>query len=145
MFLVFRMANSNLLIFLRFQYSLINTFVKGDSLSPILEDALPFCPFGTFPHTVGNHPAELSQLDRSCLRLICCSHSSIKKPLCEFLLHSGSSSCYFIPYKFLTCPVLPRFHWYPATFLPVHNLPVMLPRSGSLHKHHFLHGSDSVR
>ena len=56
MFLVFRMANSNLLIFLRFQYSLINTFVKGDSLSSILEDALPFCPFGTFPHTVGNHP-----------------------------------------------------------------------------------------
>ncbi|MCI6684912.1 MAG: hypothetical protein MR484_00225, partial [Ruminococcus sp.] len=34
-------------------------------LVPILEDALPFCPFGTFPHTVGNHPAELSQLDRS--------------------------------------------------------------------------------
>ena len=71
MFLVFRMANSNLLIFLRFQYSLINTFVKGDSLSPILEDALPFCPFGTFPHTVGNHPAELSQLDRSRLRRNC--------------------------------------------------------------------------
>ena len=70
MFLVFRMANSNLLIFLRFQYSLINTFVKGGSLSPILEDALPFCPFGTFPHTVGNHPAELSQLDRSRLRRI---------------------------------------------------------------------------
>ena len=35
MFLVFRMANSNLLIFLRFQYSLINTFVKGDNLSPL--------------------------------------------------------------------------------------------------------------
>ena len=26
------------------------------SLPSILEDALPFCPFGTFPHTVGNHP-----------------------------------------------------------------------------------------
>ena len=23
---------------------------------PFLKDALPFCPFGTFPHTVGNHP-----------------------------------------------------------------------------------------
>ena len=22
---------------------------------PFLKDALPFCPFGTFPHTVGNH------------------------------------------------------------------------------------------
>ena len=36
MFLVFRIANSNLLIFLRFQYSLINTFVKGDSLSNVI-------------------------------------------------------------------------------------------------------------
>ena len=43
-------------IFLRFQFSLINTSVREDSLSSYLEDALPFCPFGTFPHTVGNHP-----------------------------------------------------------------------------------------
>ena len=41
---------------LRFQYRLIKISVKGDSLPSILEDALPFCPFGTFPHTVGNHP-----------------------------------------------------------------------------------------
>ena len=79
------------------------------------------------------------------LRLVSCNHSSIKKPLCEFLSHSDSSSHYFIPYKFLTCPVLPRFHWYPATFLPVHNHPAMLLHSRSMHKHHFLHGSDSVR
>ena len=26
------------------------------NLPSILEDALPFCLFGTFPHTVGNHP-----------------------------------------------------------------------------------------
>ena len=50
------MANSNFPASLRLQYHLINTFVKGDSLSPYLEEALPFCPFGTFPHTVGNHP-----------------------------------------------------------------------------------------
>ena len=55
-FFVFRMANSNFPASLRLQYHLINTFVKGDSLSPYLEEALPFCPFGTFPHTVGNHP-----------------------------------------------------------------------------------------
>ena len=55
-FYVFRMANSRLLVSPRFQYRLINTSVKGNSLSPYLEDALPFCPCGTFPHTVGNHP-----------------------------------------------------------------------------------------
>ena len=55
-FFVFKTANSRLLVPLRFQYHLINTSVREDSLSSILEDALPFCPFGTFPHTVGNHP-----------------------------------------------------------------------------------------
>ena len=40
--------------------------LRGTACPPFLEDALPFCPFGTFPHTVGNHPsAKLSQLDRS--------------------------------------------------------------------------------
>ena len=34
-FYVFRMANSKLLVSLRFQYHLINTSVKGDSLSPL--------------------------------------------------------------------------------------------------------------
>ena len=38
-----------------------NCFMRNIALGraacpPILEDALPFCPFGTFPHTVGNHP-----------------------------------------------------------------------------------------
>ena len=34
-----------------------NSFaLQGTACPPFLEDALPFCPFGTFPHTVGNHP-----------------------------------------------------------------------------------------
>ena len=55
-FMFFRMANSNFTYSLRFQFHPINTSVREDSLSSYLEDALPFCPFGTFPHTVGNHP-----------------------------------------------------------------------------------------
>ena len=54
LFLEWRTAIS--LLLLDYNNHLINTFVKGDSLSPYLEEALPFCPFGTFPHTVGNHP-----------------------------------------------------------------------------------------
>ncbi|MDO4157132.1 MAG: hypothetical protein Q4D37_10195, partial [Oscillospiraceae bacterium] len=52
----------------RLQFSLIATFVKGNSLFPYLEDALPFCRLRrhscptflsallTFSHAVGNHP-----------------------------------------------------------------------------------------
>ena len=31
--------------------------LSGTACPPFLKDALPFCPFGTFPHTVGNHPS----------------------------------------------------------------------------------------
>ena len=101
--------------------------------------------WATRPHLGSIFEKLLHRKTFGCLRLVSCNHSSIKKPLYEFLSHSGSSSCYFIQHKFLICPVLPRFHWYPATFLPVHNHPAMFPRSRSMHKHHFLHGSDSVR
>ena len=39
----------------RLQYHSSFCFCRGQ-LAPCLEDALPLCPFWTFPHTVGNHP-----------------------------------------------------------------------------------------
>ena len=32
------------------------SLLRRAACPPFLKDALPFCPFGTFPHTVGNHP-----------------------------------------------------------------------------------------
>ena len=53
MFLEWRTANC--LFLLDFYYCSLSTICRGQ-LAPCLEDALPLCPFGTFPHTVGNHP-----------------------------------------------------------------------------------------
>ena len=46
---------------------------------PCLEDALPLCPFGTFPHTVGNHPrrAEPARPQLPAARIF--------EPLCKFI------------------------------------------------------------
>ena len=49
-------------------------------MSPYLEEALPFCPFGTFPHTVGNHPPRRAEPARPqlpaarILQPICLNH-----------------------------------------------------------------------
>ena len=67
MIFAFLIANSSL-----YRLDFNTTFLQpslGRTACPpyISKDALPFCPFGTFPHTVGNPPfsAELSQLDRN--------------------------------------------------------------------------------
>ena len=39
------------------QFQLV-CFARVAACPPYLEDAPPFCPFGTFPHTVGNHPRQ---------------------------------------------------------------------------------------
>ena len=54
-FYVSRMANSIFRFLLDSCYCKLSTLCRGQ-LAPCLEDALPLCPFGTFPHTVGNHP-----------------------------------------------------------------------------------------
>ena len=74
-FYVFRMANSIFFVPLRFQISLINTFVKGDSLSPIFRGCLALLSLRDISPHCGESSlsAELSQLDRSCLRLISCN------------------------------------------------------------------------
>ena len=54
-FYVSRMANSIFRFLLDSCYYKLSTLCRGQ-LAPCLEDALPLCPFGTFPHTVGNHP-----------------------------------------------------------------------------------------
>ena len=55
-FYVSRMANSICLLFLDFNFISSIPLLRGTACPPFLKDALPFCPFGTFPHTVGNHP-----------------------------------------------------------------------------------------
>ena len=69
------MANSKLLVSLRFQYHLINTSVKGDSLSPIFKGCLALLSLRDISPHCGESSlsAELSQLDRSCLRLVSCN------------------------------------------------------------------------
>ena len=54
-FYVFGMANSCLLL-LDFNTISSKPLLRRAACPPFLKDALPFCPFGTFPHTVGNHP-----------------------------------------------------------------------------------------
>ena len=54
-FYVSRMANSIFRFLLDSCYCKLSTLCRGQ-LAPYLKDALPLCPFGTFPHTVGNHP-----------------------------------------------------------------------------------------
>ena len=54
--LCFQDGEQHLSISLRFQYHSLQPLLGRTACPPILEDALPFCPFGTFPHTVGNYP-----------------------------------------------------------------------------------------
>ena len=56
-FYAFRMANSIYLLLLDFNTISSIPLLRGTACPPFLKDALPFCPFGTFLHTVGNHPS----------------------------------------------------------------------------------------
>ena len=53
---VFEMANSIYRFLLDFKFISLIPLLRRAACPPFLKDALPFCPFGTFPHTVGNHP-----------------------------------------------------------------------------------------
>ena len=66
------------LFLLDLSYCLLSTLCRGQ-LAPGLEDALPLCPFGTFPHTVGNHPrrAEPARPQLPAARIF--------EPLCKFI------------------------------------------------------------
>ena len=56
MVFAFLIANIGLLL-LDFNTTFLQPSLGRTACPPyISKDALPFCPFGTFPHTVGNHP-----------------------------------------------------------------------------------------
>ena len=94
----FQDGEQHLPISLRFQYHLINTFVKEGSLPSL---------------TI--HLAELSQLDRSCLRLVSCnlSESQTKNGLASFFCKPVFSTSYRA--AFLLPIVLPTIAINPST------------------------------
>ena len=55
-FLFLEWRTAIFLILLDFNSISLIPLLRGTACPPFLKDALPFCPFGTFPHTVGNHP-----------------------------------------------------------------------------------------
>ena len=99
-------GEQHLLTSLRLQSCLINTSVREGSLPSILEDALPFCPFGTFPHTVGNHPLRRAEPARPLLPA-----ARIFEPLCKFI----RSFLLLLPANLLGLPV--QFLRHPLLFL----------------------------
>ena len=99
----FQDGEQQILVSLRFQYHLINTFVKGDSLSPIFKGCLALLSLRDISPHCGESSlsAELSQLDRSCLRLV--SYNPPRKNLPRTIPQTA------IPFNTATKPHFPQF------------------------------------
>ena len=91
---------------LRFQYYTLQPLLRRAACPPFLKDALPFCPFGTFPHTVGNHPPRRAESARPLLPA-----ARIFEPLCKFI----RSFLLLLPANPLGLPV--QFLRHPLPFL----------------------------
>ena len=97
------MANSICLLFLDFNFISSIPLLRGTACPPFLKDALPFCPFGTFPHTVGNHPPRRAEPARPQLPAARIFKTHFKISLENFFQNGIGIRCHCFRFNQIRC------------------------------------------